>query len=88
MPSRWGQACHGADEEPNNSLGSVTIAVWIGAAGHLLVASWIVKKGTHGSDNPLLVCAREARCVGSNGFRRSETSRITRTGLAQRGPPS
>ena len=68
MPSRWGQACYPAGEEPDNSLGSVTIAVGIGAAGHLLVASRIVKEGTHRSDNPLRVCAREARCAGSNGF--------------------
>ena len=66
MPSRWGEASHPADAEPDNSLGSVTIAVGIEAAGHLLVASRIVKEGTHGSDNPLRVCAREARCAGSN----------------------
>ena len=86
MPSRWGQACHPADEESDNSLGSVTIAVGIGAAGHLLGGSRIVKEGTQGSENPLRVCAREARCAGSNGFRVFENFANYQNWLAQRGP--
>jgi len=68
-PSRWGRQAHPADEELDDSLGSMTIAVGIGVAGHLLVASRIVKERTHGCDNPLRICACEARGAGSDRFR-------------------
>src|SRR5437667_8230227 len=66
---RWGwQACHPTDEELDDSLGSITIAVGIGAASHLLVASRVVKERTNRSDNRLWVRAREAGGAGSDCF--------------------
>ena len=68
--SRWGRkACHPADEELDDSFGSMTIAVRIGLAGHPLVAGRVVKERTHGLENPLWVCAREGRGAGSNRLR-------------------
>ena len=71
--SRWAaQACHPPDMELDDALGCLP--------------SW-VKERTHGPDSPLRVGARQGRVSAAIASGRSETLRITRTGLLRLAPP-